>query len=260
MRIFLVFILFCFLINSCEASSADVLSSYEKNLFGQTFEKEKTEKRVSRLENIIFGKTFNYRTNKRIANIREFYKLPQGPQTAQTTSSEGEPRVNYLEKAPLSEDFQENNNVLSNIEMALINKTYPADTDYMRVERLEKALFGASQSGDLDARISRLGQVAENAAPIYNLKSTSAMMSIGGYSSGYEQIPTRKSNGIKNFATDIFRNIFQPSSQTFPSSMYNPQGLYNNNQPFLYNQSYTPYGLLQNQGGGDMGMKVQILP
>jgi len=138
-----------FMINFCFASNSDIdmqISKIENSLWGFTYEKENSQKRLSRIEKNIFGKP-----NQGLTNENRIKKLNE---TLGFETKEDELKLaqeQYLEEA---EDVSYPQ--IDNLEYQIFQETYESENIYKRLERLEKKIFGSAQEGTLSLRTDRL--------------------------------------------------------------------------------------------------------
>ena len=66
--------------------------------------------------------------------------------------------------------YQPYNNELNQLEKKIFKQTYQYDTQNMRIERLERKIFGACQSGSFDERLNLLQNASKNYKS-YNTRS-----------------------------------------------------------------------------------------
>ncbi len=107
------------------------VTQIEQIILNKTYESEPIDIRLERLERKIFRRTFsNYSLAQRMDNL---------------TNSVAESGVDSKDKRALIQ-----------LETRVFARNYNSDTTKSRVERLERKMFGASQSGDLTLRIRNL--------------------------------------------------------------------------------------------------------
>ncbi|MDD3436234.1 MAG: hypothetical protein PHC64_03670 [Candidatus Gastranaerophilales bacterium] len=114
------------------------VSQIEQKLFGKTYSNQDIAMRLSRIERSLFSTTYAHSTNEqRIDNIiSNFNQINTYPNISQ--------------------------NVLSRMESRIFNQKYPENGSQRRIERLEQQIFGAVQSGNLEARYRALQLAAKN--------------------------------------------------------------------------------------------------
>lgn len=117
------------------------ITQIETSLYGKTFENLDIIQRVSRIEQTLFNKTYPRSSLiQRVDNIMSNY--------------------NQLNKYP-----NISKNVLSKMEARVFSRTYVKENPQRRIERLEQQLFGAVQSGDINARYDSLKTAVGNYNP-----------------------------------------------------------------------------------------------
>jgi len=178
--VLIVFFAITFVLNGLLPAMAsrpvkEQLTKVEREVFGVSYDKENNEERFTRIEKQVFGKTNqNLDEQKRIDKISKALGLETLDEANSSISSlyveekEGQnvkyPQIDILEKEILGSNYQNEN----------IN---------LRLERLEKKLFGAKQDGDLASRTDNLKR---HATP--NITSNSPLTPY------IEQIPNYKNN------------------------------------------------------------------
>lgn len=117
------------------------INQVEKSLYGRTYNNQDITQRLARIEKSLFSKTYsNLPLVQRMDNIiSNFNQVNQYPNIS--------------------------TNVLSRMETKVLSRTYVQSTTENRIERLEQKLFGAIQSGDIDARYEALRTAVNNYAP-----------------------------------------------------------------------------------------------
>ncbi len=118
-----------------QSVNLDRLTQAERTILGRTFEHQDVDIRLNRLERSVFnrinpGLTYNQRINNLITNA--------GSNSTIGIAS----------------------NHLSRLEQRVFNRTFAMDTPRNRIERLEQNMFGAAQSGDLNARYETLNRAS----------------------------------------------------------------------------------------------------
>lgn len=117
------------------------IGKIEQALFGRTFTNQNLATRLSRIEKSLFSTTYqNSSPKQRIDNIISNY--------------------NQVNKMP-----NISTNELSRLESKVFRQSFTQANPQMRIERLEQQIFGAIQSGDLNARLDALKIVVKNYNP-----------------------------------------------------------------------------------------------
>lgn len=143
-----VFLFGCFNLVLADTPIQDQLTKIEKELWGFSYSDQTDAIRLERIEKQVFGVVnLKVPTDKRIDKISkslgiETYKEAKSSLSdlyAQERTGEG---VQYPQ--------------IDQLESTLLGATYKNENIYKRLERLEKKVFGAVQSGDLDKRTEAL--------------------------------------------------------------------------------------------------------
>lgn len=136
-------------VNFCVASGIDSneeLVKIEKSIWGFDYSKDDTSKRLSRIENNVFGQTnTNLTIENRIKKLNEamgFESVADAKKEAWEIEKTEVAGVNYPQ--------------IDTLEYQLFKGTYEKENIYKRLERLEKKIFGSSQEGDLATRTDKL--------------------------------------------------------------------------------------------------------
>lgn len=114
------------------------LGKVEQALFGKSFGNQNINNRLSRIEKALFTTTYpNSTSSQRIDNIiSNFNQINKNPNISKNT--------------------------LSKLESKVFNQTFVQNSAQRRIERLEEQVFGAVQSGDLEARCKTLQIAAKS--------------------------------------------------------------------------------------------------
>jgi len=133
--------LFAFGASAIEAQ----LSKMEQTIWGFEYSKDDTAKRLSRIENNVFGSISKSSTEARIKKLNEALGLESYEDSLKqayeidTTEVSG---VNYPQ--------------IDTLEYQMFMTTYEKENIYKRLDRLEKKIFGSTQDGNLASRTDRL--------------------------------------------------------------------------------------------------------
>lgn len=136
---------------SCPSFASEItdVSIIEKDLFGIEYKDENISKRLSRIEENIFGEIKTGTNAIRIKNITEASGISLTPkQTAE-------------EKRIIAADYQKEDNsvtypIIDMMENEVFNKNFHGENVYKRVARLEEKTFGKAFEGDLSTRTDKL--------------------------------------------------------------------------------------------------------
>lgn len=198
------------------------ISKLEQTLFNRTFAEQNITIRLSRLEKKLFNTTYpNANSNKRIDNIIS--------------------NCNQAMKYP-----NISKNVLSDLEEKVFGQKFPQNGPVRRIERLEQQVFGAVQSGDINARYDtlRMAVKAYNDNKYANTDSTAmprrtvrnvglgtrgwgSNTFMGGRMTGFTPPinpfadPFLDNNN--NFGSSSFENNDYNNSNYTPNAYYNPR-------------------------------------
>ena len=208
------------------------LERVETTLFGQSYVNQSLATRLSRIEKSLFTTTYpNSSNEQRIDNIISNFN-----------------QINKYPNISRSE--------LSNIESKILRHSYPQNNAELRIERLEQQIFGAVQSGDIEARFETL----KTAATSYNKNST------------YENQTTPR--GWKGIASALGNSMlggtmcggsmtgFTPQIDPFFDNNNNWGNSNNNNYPSgsgMYRGYRSNHGYMDNYQNFSSGSGVTIL-
>lgn len=193
----------------------------ENALYGHTFTNQNISVRLERIERSLFNTTFKNATPaQRIDNIISNF--------------------NQLNKYP-----NISANVLSRLENKIFSQTYQQNSVERRIERLEQQIFGAVQSGDIDARYEALVVAAKN----YN--ATASAGYLPNASTGYMVNPAQN-RGLRGVANALLNNALGgtmtgftppigPNSWNAPNSYLNPYSQYPDPNLNSYSNGYGNY-------------------
>jgi len=170
-QIKILFILFTalFLISpgfSCAATNADMeqLSKIETNIWGFPYKKDSVLKRLARIEKNVFGvENTTLTEQERIKKINEAMGIESWEDSVKEAYELDRTEVSGI-----------NYPQIDLLETQLFSNTYEKENIYKRLDRLEKKIFGSSQSGNLAQRTDRLkayikkDTVAQN--PMYHVQ------------------------------------------------------------------------------------------
>ena len=188
------------------------LGKIEQTLFGRAYDNQNINTRLSRIENALFTTTYpNSTSAQRIDNIiSNFNQINKNPNISK--------------------------NVLSRLESRVFNQSFMQNSPQRRIERLEEQIFGAVQTGELDARCKAL----QLAAKTYNKNNSfsddfSDPMTSSSFTSTSipmsMSMPMARGRGLGGFLSN-----FTSGSMTGFTPNINPFGGYNN-----YNRYSNPY-------------------
>lgn len=141
----------CFLLNiGLVAFAADAVSSQlakmEKSIWGFEYSKDNATKRLTRIENNVFGSpnhTVSIETRiKKLNEAMGFESYEDSTKQAYEVDITEVSGVNYPQ--------------VDALEYQMFFKTYQKENIYKRLDRLEKKIFGSTQEGDLSSRTDRM--------------------------------------------------------------------------------------------------------
>lgn len=128
------------------ANAIDIqLSKMEQNIWGFEYSKDDVNRRLSRIENNVFGSISKGTTESRIKKLNEALGIESYEDSLKqayeidTTEASG---INYPQ--------------IDSLEYQLFLTTYEKENIYKRLDRLEKKIFGSTQDGNLASRTDRL--------------------------------------------------------------------------------------------------------
>ena len=153
LKIFIVFITLSALSFAAPLNNA-LLSEVENNFFGVDYPKDTDQKRIERIENVLYGTTQTGDLTVRLKKISidtGTVVKPQIKQSAQTgevpipktLQANNQPPAQKQEDY-IAEDSSVNYPVVDKMEKKLFNKTYPKDNIYTRLDRLEKKVYNTT--------------------------------------------------------------------------------------------------------------------
>ena len=117
----------------------------EQNIWGFEYSKDDVNRRLSRIENNVFGSISKGTTESRIKKLNEALGIESYEDSLKqayeidTTEASG---INYPQ--------------IDSLEYQLFLTTYEKENIYKRLDRLEKKIFGSTQDGNLASRTDRL--------------------------------------------------------------------------------------------------------
>jgi len=206
------------------------LSQWEQRLLGQPYENDPIDKRIQRLELLLFGSTQDGSFSERLDQIRSAIasRSLSRPSRAGTAES------------------------LNLLEQKILKHTFPADKPEQRLTRLEQKLFGkASPSMPPPDRIDRLKKTIGigEPPPIAQFPADQSFMR---QFDGGMMIPfgdqSMDGNEINRQMSDMFRQLNQQLRQ-LPMQR---RGLGPNGAPFISpNINVRPFKMTPDTGSGD---------
>ncbi|MBE7705147.1 MAG: hypothetical protein E7Z90_04960 [Cyanobacteria bacterium SIG29] len=134
-----------------------IVDKMEKELFNECYKTENIYKRLDRLEQKVFNKTFSEDLNTRVDKLEKII-LPKKQITRATDDYTNQEIDNYYRKNGLeSIDNQSFPFRLAVLEQDLLNNTYENENTAIRLSRLEEKLFKKTFTNDSDiSRLQRL--------------------------------------------------------------------------------------------------------
>lgn len=229
-------------VNRSNANYPDI-SKIEQKLFGQTYQNQNIAERLARIERTIFTTTYpdspiNQRIDNVISNFNQATKYPNISQ-----------------------------NVLSKMESQVFNQKFTQYNPQRRIERLEEQMFGAVQSGNLEARYRALQLALKNsnkiqaAANPYNVDPFNMNSGFGTNFAGSNYTTNR---GIFRKLAGAMNNPLGGTMTGFtpPIGPYNPYDNLYNNYPSgggIYRGYRSPYGYRDEFKSYGTGTGVTIL-
>jgi len=121
------------------------LSKMEQQIWGFEYSKDDTTRRLSRIENNVFGTVSKGTNETRIKKLNEalgFESYEDSLKKAYEIDTTEVAGVNYPQ--------------IDTLEYQIFLTTYEKENIYKRLDRLEKKLFGSTQDGNLASRTDRL--------------------------------------------------------------------------------------------------------
>lgn len=203
------------------------LNNIEQRLFGRMFLNQPILGRLARIEKALFSTTYpSANEEQRIENIISNF--------------------NQINKYP-----NISGNILSKLETQILNQSYPEASPERRIERLEQQMFGATQSGDLDARYAALRAAAKNynTNTYYNNPLASNRIAQGGWKGILGALGNSMIGG--NLMGDPWGGTmtgFTPPINQL--NQINPYNAYCNPYNQNFNNNYNAYNNPLNNGSG----------
>lgn len=175
----------CFLFMGCVLNSAfaetpvqNQLSRIENELWGFSYDKETDNVRLDRIEKQIFGAT-----NPKVTSDKRVDKISKS--LGIETYAEAKSSLSELYKSESAGEGAEYPQI-DELEKSLLGTTYKNENIYKRLERLEKKLFGAVQTGDLDKRTEAIKNHTKVASSYKKEQETPHRKSDYSYNTGME--------------------------------------------------------------------------
>ncbi len=143
----IVFILMSFNL-SFGANNAEIaqISKMENSIWGFEYSKDDISKRLSRIENNVFGSVNSKLSEKeRIKKLNEALGFEDFEDSQKQSYEIAQSEVGDV-------DYPQ----IDALEYQMFQSTYEKENIYKRLERLEKKIFGSTQQGDLAFRTDRL--------------------------------------------------------------------------------------------------------
>lgn len=216
--------------NSGSQLNVASVAQIEQNLFGRIYSSQDMPRRLDRIERRLFSRSFaNMTDSQRLDNIISNYN-----------------KMNIAPNISL--------NSLSRIERMLYSQDYSQNSVQNRIERLEQQLFGAVQSGNLEARAKAIEIAGRN----YNRRlNPYGSTRTGGLLSGLagllgQGVVTGMTPPINNSMYPDYYN--QPQFKDHFSDFNNPN--YGNG---FYRGVQTPWGYHDHFSNFGSGSRVTIL-
>jgi len=129
------------------------ITKLENKLFHQNFAAENIYSRLNRLEKKIFGANFlNDSLSARVDRLKTAI-------STETSDYSAENNASNLDSDTVAGSIYAN---VSDLELKLFGKSFNNELVSVRIERLEKKVFGAVQPGNTDARLSHLNNAVNN--------------------------------------------------------------------------------------------------
>ena len=157
-KFLILLLIFSYLpVYSAVSSQASVLSKIENDIYGFEYNNDSTQKRVTRLEEFIYGKSTEGDVNKRIKKL-------SGDVSADVIGLEINPvEDTFAETEDLTADSSVNYPIVDEIEKKLFNQTYKNRDFHTRIVTIEKKLFGKVY--DVDDYSTRMDRIKAEIMP-----------------------------------------------------------------------------------------------
>lgn len=138
--------IFCFDCFGAISPQIQQISKIEQNIWGFEYQKDDSLKRLTRIEKNIFGSVNSSSDiNSRIKKINEALGLESYEDSKKQGYELSKTEINGI-----------NYPQIDKLEYQLFQETYERENIYTRLDRLEKKIFGAVQSGNLASRTDAL--------------------------------------------------------------------------------------------------------
>ena len=127
-------------------SSTAQVSKIETSIWGFEYKKDNLQKRLSRIERNVFGQeNSSLNDTERIKKINEAMGFEAYEDSIKEAYELDQTEVSGISYPQID-----------TLEVQLFSSTYEKENIYKRLDRLEKKIFGSTQSGDLAQRTDRL--------------------------------------------------------------------------------------------------------
>ncbi len=128
------------------------IGNIEYSLWGYEYSKEAEQERIARIEKQLFGEENSKLTlQERMNKINEALGIETAQEDAKVTKE-----LEKIEANEIASDASITYPVIDRLEKEFLSKQYLHESIYKRLDRLEKKVYGAIQTGDLDSRVTRL--------------------------------------------------------------------------------------------------------
>ncbi len=136
---------------SCQTFCSEIedITIIERDLFGVEYKEEQPTKRLSRIEEFLFGEKKSGTNAERLKKITDSSGVSTEPK-----KTENEKRIAEAEYLP--EDKNVTYPVIDMMEEKVFQKNYQGENVYKRVERLEQKTYGKASEGELSERTDKL--------------------------------------------------------------------------------------------------------
>ncbi|MBR1977702.1 hypothetical protein IKA15_05440 [bacterium] len=154
MRLFftLIIITFCSLPICAAETLAQQIGNIEYSLWGYEYSKEPDTERIIRIETQLFGEASSSGTlQERMEKINETLGIATEKETFSISKA-----LEKIEADEQAADATITYPVIDRLEKEFLSKQFSHESIYKRLDRLEKRVYGAIQTGDLDSRVARL--------------------------------------------------------------------------------------------------------
>ena len=194
------------------ANAFNRISQTEQTILGQTYENQRVDLRLERLEKNVFNRTY--------------------------------PRLSYEQRLNNIIINYRNNNAISGLnklEQKVFGEIYNSDTDESRISRLEQEVMGTVQSGNLVSRYKNLQKIVPTYYHSNRVVNHSAGLPVMRTGGGWRGLAGSFANFLNSYSTGYPTGYTPQIQSPYINYDYGPdysRGYYNNNGWGINDQYY----------------------